>query len=372
MIDPHDIWSSLDGTTYLDTAAHGVMPRATAAAVQRSLEANLRPDRFDDADFFAVTNRLRTSLARLVGGSPHEIALTTGATTGLQALAHALRWQPGDEIVTATNEFPIQYTSWKPLEKRAGAVLKVVEPRHVIDAITPRTRVVSVSHVRFDDGALLDVRPLADACHARGALLVLDVSQSCGAIPVDVKAFGIDAMVGAGYKWLLSPYGTGFFWVSDALLDALLPGPFSWAAQSATTLGTMNFVDPEPSRDAKRWDAAEAATDLNLNLMAMSASLDLVAGFGDAVVRHGRQLIDALFARLPEHCTPVSPLSAEARGPFGCFVTRGAETTAALHERLRRANVVVSLRGGRIRVAPHLFNTVGDIERLVEVIHERN
>jgi selenocysteine lyase/cysteine desulfurase len=148
----------------------------------------------------------------------------------------------------------------------------------------------------------------------------------------------------------------------------MLPGPFAWTAQSASTIDTMNYVDPEPSRDAKRWDAAEAATDFNFNLMAMSASLDLVVGFGDAVIRHSRQLIDALFARLPEHCTPTSPLEAERRGPFGCFVSRGPETTAALYERLRKANVLVSLRGGRIRVAPHLFNSIEDIERLVEVV----
>src|SRR5262249_10348163 len=153
-------------------------------------------------------------------------------------------------------------------------------------------------------------------------------------------------------------------WVRDALLDALLPGPFAWTAQAASTIDTMNYVDPEPVRDARRWDAAEAATDFNLNLMAMSASLDLVLGFGDAVIRHNRQLLDALFARLPEHCAPASPREAEARGPFGCFVTRGAESTAALHARLRKANVIVSLRGGRIRVAPHLFNSVDDIERL--------
>src|SRR4051794_1029386 len=104
MIDAHDGWASLDGTTYLDSAAHAVMPRATAAAVQRAIEANLRPDRVDDAGFFAVTARLRASLARLIGGSPHEIALTTGASTGLQVLAHHLRWERGDEIVTATGE----------------------------------------------------------------------------------------------------------------------------------------------------------------------------------------------------------------------------------------------------------------------------
>jgi len=140
-----------------------------------------------DSAYFEVPNRIRASIAKLIGGKPEEIALTSGASTGMQAVAYGLTWKPGDEILTAKGEFPLQYTTWKPMEAREGIVLKVVSPRDrfitaddFIAAITPKTRMVSVSMVRFDNGVLLDAARIATACHAQGALLLLDVSQCCG------------------------------------------------------------------------------------------------------------------------------------------------------------------------------------------------
>ncbi len=366
----------MDDVIYLDSAAHAVMPRVTRAAVVAALELSERPDRFDDTAFFDLPDRLRVSIATLIGASPREVALATGASAGLQVIAQNLAWKRGDGIVIAAGDFPLQYATWKPMEARVGAELTMVSPRgrfltadDVIEAMTPRTRVVSVSHARFDDASLLDAAKVAAACRARGALLVLDVSQSCGAVPVDVHALGADAVVCAGYKWLLGPYGTGFFWLSDTLLEQLLPGPFYWTGQKAGTFATLNMVDPEPSRDARRWDASEMATPFNLNLVALSASLELVLRFGpDTVLRHNRALIDALFERLPEHCAPASPLEREARGPYGCFTAGTPGETVALYERLGSSKIFVSLRQGRIRVAPHLFNSTKQIDALAEAL----
>jgi cysteine desulfurase / selenocysteine lyase len=361
-------WEPIDDAIYLDTAAHAVMPRVTAEAVARAVHANQFPHRLDDDVFFEVPDRLRASLARLIGARREEIALTTGASTGLQTIAQHLPWERGDEIVVAAGDFPMQHAVWKPMEARAGVVVKAVPQSALLEAITPRTRVVSVSHVRFDDGSLLDVAPLAEAAHARGALLVLDISQSCGSVPVDVAALGADAAVCAGYKWLLGPYGTGFAWLGEPLLQRLLPAPFYWTGQPATTFAAINMLDPEPSRDARRFDAAESATYFNLNLVAMDASVGFVLRTGvDAVSRHCRAWIDALFAGLPPHCAPASPRDAHARGAFGCFT---ASDTPALHARLRAAGCITSLRGGRIRVAPHLFNTTEHLERCLQLLSD--
>jgi cysteine desulfurase/selenocysteine lyase len=367
-------WFPIDDAVYLDSAAHAVMPRSVSDAVEEAIAANRGPHRVDDAVFFDIPGRVRSSLAALIGAHAREIALTTGASSGLQMLAHHLPWERGDEVVIAAGDFPLQYAVWKPMEQRSGVKLAIAKPRgrfltadDVIETITPRTRVVSVAHVRFDDGSVLDARRVADACHAQGALLALDVSQSCGAIPIDVQALGADVVVCAGYKWLLGPYGTGFFRVSERLLDALLPGPFYWTGQPGETFATLNFAEPEPSRDARRWDAAEMATHFNLNLMAMSAGVELVLRIGPAAVQqHNATLIDALFERLPAGYTAASPLEASARGPYGCFTAGDAQKSAAVHERLRADGFIVSLRQGRIRVAPHLFNATEQIERLIE------
>jgi selenocysteine lyase/cysteine desulfurase len=369
-------WFEIDDAAYLNTAAHAVMPRVSLRAVQASLEAKRSPHHVPDSIFFEVPNRIRASLSELIGAEPEEIALTTGASTGVAAVAHGLTWQPGDEIITAKGEFPVQYATWKPMEEREGVKLKIVAPRDrfitaddLIAAMTPRTRVISVSHVRFDDGSLLDAARVSAACHAQGALFVLDVSQSCGAMPLDVSELGADVLVCAGYKWLLSPYGTGFCWIRSEQLSAMRPGPFSWAAQVPETFSALNLVDPTPARAAKRWDSAEAATHFNLNLAAMDASVGLVLRIGPRLVlEHNRNLIDVLFERLPEHCVPASPLDASQRGPFGCFTARNLQETAELYQRLRTRDVVVSMREGRIRVSPHLLNAQRDIDRLIDVV----
>src|SRR5204863_2102464 len=233
-IDWKNEWFPIDDATYLNFAAHAAIPRVALNAVQRSVAAKMRPHIVDDRSFFSVAASLRQTLATLIGASPDEIALTSGAGAGLAAIAYALKWSAGDEVIIARGEFPVQYATWKPMEEREGVKLKIAAPRDrfitaddLIAAMTPRTRVVSVSHVRFDDGSLLDAARVAAACHAQGALLVLDVSQSCGAVRVDVGELGADVLVCAGYKWLLGPYGTGFCWARSEQLDTMRPSPFS-------------------------------------------------------------------------------------------------------------------------------------------------
>jgi len=371
-------WFEIADATYLNTAAHAALPRVALHAVQSSIEVNKSPHHMDDAVFFEAPGRIRASLSKMIGAKPEEIALTTGASTGVAAVAHLLRWEPGDEVITAKGEFPVQYATWKPMEERQGVKLKIVAPRDrfitaddLIDALTPRTRVVSVSHVRFDDGSLLDAARVAAACHAQGSLLVLDASQSCGAVPIHVNELGADFLVCAGYKWLLSPYGTGFFWAKSEHLDTARPGPFYWTAQGAgDDFFKLNFADPAPSRSAKRWDAAEAATYFNFNLTAMDASVDFVLRTGPELVsEHNRKLIDLLFQRLPNGCVPASPLDSAERGPYGCFVARTSEETSELYQKLKKEHVVVAMREGKIRVSPHLFNSERDIDRLIEVLH---
>ena len=370
-------WFEIEDATYLNTAAHTVMPRVSIRAVEHALEAKKFPHRVDESLWFEAPVRIRKSLSKMIGAKPEEIAVTTGASAGAAVVAYGLEWKRGDEIITVQREFPLQYATWKPMEEREGVRLRVIAPRDrfitaddLIDALAPKTRIVSVSLVRYDDGSLLDAARLAAACHAQGALLLLDVSQACGAVPMNVNDLGADFMVCAAYKWLLSCYGTGFFWVKSEHLDRLRPMPFYWTGQNTDNFSELNFVDPKPCRDAKRWDGAEWATYYNFNLSAMAESVDFVLRAGPEVVtEHNRHLIEFMFSRLPEdRCVPASPLDPDRRGPFGCFTARQPEKTVELYQKLRRENMIVSLRDGKIRVSPYLFNSEQDIDRLVSVV----
>jgi selenocysteine lyase/cysteine desulfurase len=369
-------WFEIEDATYLNLAAQSPMPKVAHRAVQTAIEWKKYPHRIADSAYFEVPNRIRASIAKLIGASPEEIALTTGASSGMSAVAYGLTWKPGDEVLTAKGEFPLQYATWKPMEAREGIVMKVVAPRErfitaddFLAAMTPRTRLVSVSLVRFDNGVLLDAARIAAACHAQGALLLLDVSQACGGMPLDVNALGADFMVCAGYKWLLSPYGTGFFWAKNEHSDRMRPGPFYWAAaEGAENFHSLAFENPKPVRGARRWDMAE--TSNYFNFAAMDASLQFVLQLGpETVEAHNRKLIDFLFERLPkDRCVPASPLDWARRGPYGCFAARTPEKTAELYQKLVKEKIITSLREGNIRVSPHLYNTERDIDRLINAI----
>jgi selenocysteine lyase/cysteine desulfurase len=369
-------WFEIEDATYLNLAGQSPMPKVAHRAVQAAIEWKKFPHHIADSAYFEVPNRIRASIATLIDAKAEEIALTTGASTGMSAVAYGLTWKPGDEVLTAKGEFPLQYATWKPMEAREGIVMKVVAPRDrfitaddFLAAMTTKTRMVSVSLVRFDNAVRLDAARIAAACHAQGALLLLDVSQCCGGIPLNVDELGADFLVCAGYKWLLSPYGTGFFWCKNEHTEKMRPGPFYWAAQEgAENFSSLSCESPKAVPGARRWDMAE--TSNYFNFAAMDASLQFVLEFGpETVEAHNRKLIDFLFERLPkDRCVPASPLDSVRRGPYGCFAARSPEKTAELYHKLAKEKIITSLREGNIRVSPHLFNTERDIDRLITAI----
>lgn len=376
LIDWKDQWFPIDDVTYLNFAAHAAIPRVALNAVQSSVAAKMRPHIVDDGSFFSIAASLRQTLATLIGASPEEIALTSGAGAGLAAIAYGIDWAAGDEVIIARGEFPVQYATWKPMEARECIKVRIAVPQgqfiqadDLIAALTPSTRVVSVSHVRFDDGSMLDVSSLAAACKRNGTFLVLDVSQSCGAVPMNVCSLGADFIVCAGYKYLLSPWGTGFLWTKKETLDSLRPGPYNWLSQGVESFARLNFVDPEPPPALSRWDSAEAASLYNFNLTVMEASTKFVLEASPSLIRdHNQGLIDHFFERLPEGYRLASPRHASQRGVFGCIDAGSRHDTEFLYQTLRDERFVVALREGKIRVAPHLLNSTQDIDRLLGVL----
>src|SRR5215469_8089987 len=122
-------WFEFEDATYLNLAGQTPLPRDSIRAVQAALEAKKFPHHKTDATYFEVPNRIRENVAKLIEAKPEEIALTSGASTGAGAVAYALKWNSGDEVIVAKGEFPLQYTTWMPMAEREGLKVTVVEPR---------------------------------------------------------------------------------------------------------------------------------------------------------------------------------------------------------------------------------------------------
>lgn len=372
-----------EDATYLAMAAQGPLPRVSIKALESSLEFKRRPYRIEESMYFDLPARVRGLLAQLTAAAPEEIGVTTGASTGLAGVASALPWEPGDEVLIARGEFPAQVCTWAPLVSTRGVVLRFVSPRgpypragDFLAQLTPRTRLVSASLVRFGDGSLLDATALAAGLVGSRCRLLLDVTQACGALPLDLRALGADFAVCAAYKWLLGPYGTGFVWARREHMEAMPPAPFFWmAAASDKHFHDLDF-DPDPAgafawrppSSGRRWDVAETASFFQLS--AFAASLEFVLRAGPAtVLQHNRALLDLLLHRLPaDRCVLASPRDPADRGPYLCIAARSHQATAQLFQRLREQKIFVSLRNHALRIAPYLYNTEEDIERLLRAI----
>lgn len=371
-------WADFEGVTYLNFAGHAARPWAVTEAVRESLQLCSRPDRLGDVEFFQVSQELRDGLAALINACPDDVALTTGASAGLAHCAQALSWTPGDEVLIAGGDFPSHHSTWSPWARRQGLTLRTVQPAGVFPtagdfaaALTPKVRVLSVSHVRFDDGSLLDVPALAEACLRNHTLLVLDVSQSCGAIPIDVATLGADLLVCAGYKYLLGPWGAGFLWAGPRAQAAFQETPANWLAQGVRAFSDLVFVEPELLRCAARWDSAEAGTLFNLNLSAFRASVGFVQRAGVAHVRgHLLGLLGHLREAAGDSVQWVSPADPKSTGPFLCLQGNTEAQGKAIHEALAAERIVAALRNGRVRIAPYLMHKLEDMERVAGVLRE--
>jgi len=369
-------FADFEGATYLNTAGQGPLPLASARAAQAALEWKKLPHRMPEKVYFDLPDRVRVLLSRLMGGDPEEFAITSGASSGMAAVASNFDWKPDDEVLLGRGEFPAHFSTFMPLQEAGRCRVKIVVPRQrfitaedYVEQITPRTRMISASLVRFDDGSRLDVARLAVACRKADALLLLDLSQCACAIPIDLRAMGADFAVSSGYKWLLSPYGTGFFWARRESMEKMRPAPFYWMAiEGARNFHSLPLDTMKPTPGARRWDAAETANFSNLT--AMQASLEFIERVGvKVIVEHNQKLITQLIKCLPrDTCVLASPSDAEKRGPYVCVAARRPERTRELFQKLHDAQVFVSLRENALRISPHLYNTERDITKLVSVL----
>ena len=369
-------FAEFDDVTYLDAATQGPLPVASAQAAKEAIERKKLPFRITDGAYFEIPDRIRASLASIIHAEADDIALTTGASAGFAAVASGIEWKAGDEVMVARGEFPAHFATWLPYEHAGKMKLKTIDPAgrfitadDYAASITPKTRLVTASLVRFDNGARLDARRVADACHAAGALFLLDASQCAGALPIDVNATGADFLVSSGYKWLLGPYGTGCFWARREWSDRLPAGPVYWQSlEGANRFHGLPLEELRVRAGARRWDMPE--TGNFINLAAFDASVGLVAKIGaEAIYSHAAGLCQFVAERLPmDRCVLASPRESDRRGQYICIAARSPEKTIELHQKLKAEKVIVCLREGVLRISPHIYNTQRDILKLIAVL----
>ncbi len=357
------------GVAYFNTAYNSPLLNASRAKLVAAAGAKSRPWERGAPDFFADAERVRELAAGLFGGDSGGYAIIPAASYGVSSAARAIEptLTAGDRIVVVEDEFPSNVLPWRRVAQETGAVVVTVPTPHDGDwtaatlvALEQGARVAALSNCHWTNGARLDLVRIADACRAVGAALVLDNTQSWGAMPLDLASVQPDFVVASGYKWLLCPYGFSLMYVGPAWRDAR-PLEESWLARTnAEDFTSLVGYSDTYMPGARRFDAGEKCTAL---LPGAIAALEQLQAWGvpqvaeslGAVNQRVQMRLEALGFELP-------PVAQRSPHLFGARLPKGH--SGDLIGTLRANNVFVSQRGSSLRFAPHLHVTEDDIDQL--------
>jgi cysteine desulfurase / selenocysteine lyase len=317
---------------------------------------------------------VRSKAARFVNCETDDVAFLKSTAEGLGVIALGLDWQPGDEVIAYNQAFPADVYPWMNLAGR-GVVLKLIpdQGRHRHDVadvealMTPRTRLVCLELVNFNNGFRAPIEEIAKLCHERGAWLAVDATQAAGALRIDVRELGCDVLVAHGYKFLMSGWGTAICYFAPHTRSRLeVPEP-GWKSQQQIK-NVVSLVDYKLdfATEARRWEPG--IPDI-VSIMGLGAVLDLMTDLGTdqiekRILAYTAEVAEALDGR---GWTVVSSRQPGERSAILSAQRKGVDT-AAVQRELRRRNVACAVREGRMRVSVHFYNDRGDLERLLDCL----
>ena len=361
-----------DETVYLNHASIGPLPERTRLVLEAFNRRRAMPFRLPDRDLFATLTEARRLIAQLIGATPEEIALTVNTSFGLGVMARALPLAPGDVVVVSDREFPANVYPWIRLREQ-GVTVELIpttsggwpdEARLLERLQDPRVRALAVSLVQFSNGYQVDLAALSAATRRTGAWLVVDAIQGVGQVPLDLGRIEVDVLACGGQKWLLSPWGSGFVYVRRSLIAQLSPSVTGWMAFEGTDDLTRLTAYSDALRDDGR--RFELATLPYQDFAGMNASLGLLLELGvERIQAHLQRLHRPVLAWAERTGASVT----SPRGPHGSgIVCLAPANVTDVHRRLKAARIICSLREGAIRLSPHGYNTVEEMERVAGVL----
>jgi cysteine desulfurase/selenocysteine lyase len=356
---------------YFDHAAVAPLPGPTRDAIRAWLdEATER----GDTAWIRWARRLeqvRDTAANLINARAGEIALVPNTTSGISLVAEGFPWQAGDNVVTLANEFPSNQYPWMNLVSRGVEVRRVPveggvpDLDRIVDACDEQTRILSVSWVGYASGWRVDVRQISQICRRVGCLFFLDAIQGLGVFPLDVQADGVDFLAADGHKWMLGPEGAGLFFARHEHLQLLRPLMVGW--NSVVQGNDYTRIEFNIRGDAARY---EGGSQNMIGLHGLGASLDLLASLGlspllSPIADHVLAITDYACERLQElGATLQAPRTGNHRSGIVTFNLAGHDSEM-IRRRLEAAKIIVRCRAGGVRISPHGYATLDEVDRLI-------
>lgn len=365
--------------TYLNCAYMAPLLKSVEKVGIQGVRLKRNPTNIHPEDFFTITRDLRSAFARIINATDRErIAIIPSASYGLATVTRNLTLKKGDNILVAAEQFPSNYYPWQSLAFATGAEIKVVSPDtgfmdrgknwniKFLEAINSQTRVVALAHTHWADGTIFDLQAIRNRTKDVGALLVVDGTQSIGALPFDVQRIKPDALVCAAYKWLLGPYSIGLAYYGDYFDDGN-PIEENWINRldSENFSGLVNY-EAKYQPGAMRFSVGEQSNFI-LAPMALKA-IDQINRWGVQNIQdYCRSISEPAITILRERGFLIEDLPFRSAHLFGIRHSKPMDPEK-LKENLHKNRIHVSVRGNAIRVSPHVYNDREDLSRLAKVL----
>ena len=367
-----DLFDIPDDVAWLNCAYMSPLMKPVVAAGQAGIESKAHPWTVKPADFFPGPEEARTLFARLINASPDEIAIVPSVSYGIATAARNLDAPADSRILLLDEQFPSNVYAWRELAARTGARIDTVSrpadddwTSAILESIGEDVSIAALPHNHWTDGGLIDLERIGEALRKAGAALVLDVTQSLGAMPLDTGRVKPDFLICGSYKWMLGPYSLGFMYV-DGKHHGGQPLEHNWIARAGSEdfTGLVNYRDDfQPG--ARRFDVGEPS---NFALMPQAiAAMRQILDWGVENI-HATLSVrnDAIAARARAMGIESIPPNLRAGHFLGLRFQGGVP--AGLGAQLAGENIHVSVRGASMRVTPHLYNNDRDIERLLDAL----
>lgn len=357
---------------YLNSAAVSPTPSTAIDAIKWQLNDVAANGSLHFNEWVATKDRCRSLLAQMLKVRPEQVAFLRNTSDGFASIANGLAWEKGDNIVTFDREFPANFYAWRRIRDGFGVELRLCSEREgridleeLIALIDSKTKVVALSAVQFASGFRADLERVGRAARAVDALFCVDIIQGLGQMPFDLPAQYVDAACGASHKWLCAPEGCGYIFLSDRARERVKPTLVGWISVGSP----WDFEDrAQPFKStALAWESGTGPAALFYGL---EQSLKLLTEAGAAAIQKylanlSDHLCDSLGGKNYEIVSSRNPTEKSA---IVCIKNRDGIPVNKIAADLEAAGIIVSPRGDRLRIAPHFYNNVNDIDSLVTAL----
>ena len=363
--------------TYLNCAYMSPMLKKVEKAGIKGLKRKRKPYNLLPEHFFDEVETLQKNFSNLINCKEHKrIAITPSVSYGLGNITNNINISKGENVVLIQDQFPSNVYPWLSLTKRNNAEIIFVERpkgvdnigenwnKKIIKSISNKTKVVSIGTIHWADGTIYDLQKIRERTNEVGAKFILDGTQSIGALPFDVNKIKPDALICAGYKWLMGPYGISLAYYSSAFDDGI-PIEESWVNRKDSKVFSqlVNYKDSYGDL-AKRYNVGQQSNFINIPMLNQGIKqlhawgVNNIQEYCKNITKEGLKTIDKNKIWYEED-------DYRAWHLFGLFPKKNLKK---ILKKIREKNIHISLRGETIRVSPNVYNNKRDLDKFFNTI----